>query len=136
MLKFMLRGILSALALQMLNNSRRLSVQLLKIGVAKSYLRGVRTAKSATCILMRIGLLIGLIFVGALLFHAGLFILLPWTTQMKALFGVLLGLGYMSIGGVVLHRYMGERWWIEASGAAELIASATVSSAATGADDS
>lgn len=135
MLKFLFRGVLSALALQMLNNSRRLSVQLLKIEVAKSYLRGVRLVKSTTSNLMRIGLVIGLVFVGVVLFHAGLFILLPWTLQLKALFGVLLGLGYMSIGGMMLHRYMDERWWIKASGAAELIAAATDSSGATGVEE-
>lgn len=128
MLKLLIRGILSALALQMLNNCRRVSGHLLRIEVAKSYLRGVRMVKSATCSLMYIGLMVGLIFLGVLLLHAGLFILLPGTMESKAIIGVLLGLGYMGIGGIILRRYLNERWWIEATGAAELISAATTPS--------
>jgi hypothetical protein len=71
--------------------------------------------------LMRMGLVIGLIGVGSLLFHAGLFILLPWTVETKAVLGMFLGLAYVAIGCVVLHASMNEKTWMEKSGAAEML---------------
>jgi hypothetical protein len=125
MLKYLLKGILSAIAIKMLDNYRHLSVQLLKIEVAKSYLHGVQMARLSALGLMRMGLMIGLACVGVLLFHAGLFILLPWTVEAKAVLGMFLGLAYAVIGGVVLRATMDERTWMEKSGAAEMLADAT-----------
>jgi len=48
--------------------------------------------------LMRMGLVIGFIVVGVLLFHAGMFILLPWTVEVKAVLSMFLGLAYVAIG--------------------------------------
>lgn len=67
------------------------------------------------------GLVIGFIVVGALLLHAGLFILLPWTVEIKAILGVFLGLVYVVIGCVALHLAMKEKTWMEKSGAAEML---------------
>ena len=65
--------------------------------------------------------MIGLIGVGVLLFHAGLFILLPWTVETKAILGIFLGLAYVAIGCIVLHAAMNEKTWMEKSGVAEML---------------
>jgi hypothetical protein len=121
MLKYLLKGIMSALAIRMLDDYRHLSVQLIKIEATKSYLHGVQMVRSSAMGIMWMGLLIALICVGLLLFHAGLFILLPWTVKAKALVGMFLGLGYMAIGGIALHAAMREKTWMEKSGAAEML---------------
>ena len=125
MIKSLLKGILSAIAIKVLGNYRHLSVQLLRIEAAKSYLHGVRMARLSAIGLMRMGLVIGLICVGVLLFHAGLFILLPWTVEAKAVLGMFLGLAYVVGGGIALHAAMDERTWIEKSGAARMLEEAT-----------
>jgi hypothetical protein len=125
MLKYLLNGILSGIAVKLLDNYRRLSIQLLKIEAAKSYLHGVQMARLSAIGLMRMGLEIGLICVGVLLFHAGLFILLPWTIGAKAVLGMCLGVAYVVIGGVALHAAMDERTWMKKSGAAEMLEEAT-----------
>ena len=125
MLKYLLRGILSGIAVKLLDNYRRLSVQLFKIEAAKSYLHGVRMARLSAIGLMCMGLVIALICIGAVLFHVGLFVLLPWSVETKAILAIGLGLAYMVIGGVALRAAMNERRWMEKSGAAEMLADAT-----------
>ena len=125
MLKYLLRGILSGIAVKLLDNYRRLSVQLFKIEAAKSYLHGVRMARLSAIGLMSMGLVIALICIGAVLFHVGLFVLLPWSVETKAILAIGLGLAYMVIGGVALRAAMNERRWMEKSGAAEMLADAT-----------
>ncbi|MDD4872280.1 MAG: hypothetical protein PHR77_17125 [Kiritimatiellae bacterium] len=125
MFKNLLKGILSAVAIKLLDNYRYLSVQLLKIEFAKSYLHGVRAARSSAIGLMCMGLVIALITVGMVLFHVGLFIMLPWTVKEKALLGIFLGLAYMIIGGLALRAAMKEKTWMEKSGATEMLAKVT-----------
>ena len=60
-------------------------------------------------------------FAGILLVHAGLFILLPWTLEAKAVLGMALGLAYVLIGIVVLRAAMDERMWMEKSGVAGML---------------
>jgi hypothetical protein len=108
-----------------LDNYRRLSIQLLKIEATKCYLHGVRMARLSAIGLMWMGLVIGLVCVGLLLLHAGLFILLPWTMATKALLGMALGAGYVAIGGGVLHAAMDEKTWLDKSGATEMLQDAT-----------
>jgi hypothetical protein len=121
MFKYLIKGLLTGIAINRLNNCRHLSIQLLKIEAAKCYLRGVRMARLSAIGLMRMGLVIGLVGVGVLLFHAGLFLLLPWTVEVKAVLGMFLGLAYVAIGCVALHAAMNERTWMEKSGAAEML---------------
>ena len=108
-----------------LDNYRHLSLQLLKIEAAKCYLHGVRRARLSVIGLMWLGLMIGLIGVGVLLFHAGLFILLPWSVQTKAILGMILGSAYVAVGGVALHAAMDEKMWMEKSGVAEMLENVT-----------
>jgi len=121
MYKFLLKGVLSGIAAAMLENYRHLSVQLLKIEAAKSYLYGVRMARRYAVGLLGMFLLVGLIGVGVVLFHAGLFILLPWSVKAKAALGLVLGGLYMAGGATVLHAAMGERKWMDRSGASLML---------------
>ena len=121
MFKYLIKGFLAGIAINLLENYRRLSLQLLKLEAAKCYLHGVQMARLSAIGLMRMGLMIGLICVGLLLFHAGLFILLPWTVKAKALLGLLLGIAYVAIGCVALHAAMDEKTWMEKSGAVDLL---------------
>jgi hypothetical protein len=125
MFKYLIKGLLAGMAIKLLDNYRHLSIQLLKIEAAKYYLHGVQRARLSAIGLMRMGLVISLICVGALLLHAGLFILLPWTAEAKAVLGMILGLAYVVIGGVALRAAMDERTWMEKSGAAKMLEEAT-----------
>ncbi len=121
MFKYLTKGLLAGIAIKLLDNCRHVSIQVLKIEAAKCYLHGVRMARLSAIGLMRMGLVIGLIGVGALLFHAGLFILLPWTAETKAVLGMFLGLAYVAIGCVALHAAMVEKTWMEKSGVTEML---------------
>ena len=125
MFKYLIKGLLAGIAVKLLDNYRRLSVQLLRIEAAKCYLRGVQLARLSALGLMRMGLALGLICVGLLLVHAGLFILLPWTVEAKAILGVCLGLAYVVIGGVTLHAAMDEKTWMKKSGVVAMLERAT-----------
>jgi len=125
MFKYLIKGLLAGIAIKLLDNYRHLSIQLLKIEAAKCYLHGVQMARLSAIGLMWMGLVIGLICVGVLLFHAGLFILLPWTVETKAVLGMCLGLAYVVLGGIALRAAMDEKRWMEKSGAAEMLEDAT-----------
>jgi hypothetical protein len=125
MFKYLTKGLLAGLAIKLLDNCRHLSIQVLKIEATQCYLHGVQMARLSAIGLMRMGLVIGLIGVGVLLFHAGLFILLPWTVEVKAVLGVFLGLAYVAIGWVALHVAMNEKTWMEKSGATEMLEEVT-----------
>lgn len=125
MFKYLLKGVLSAIAIKILINYRHLSIRLLKIEAAKAYLHGVHVARQSALGLMQMGLLIGLICVGVLLFHAGLFGLLPWTEKAKAILGLVLGLAYIAAGYIALRVGMDEKKWMEKSGASQMMRDAT-----------
>jgi hypothetical protein len=127
MFKYLTKGLLAGIAIKLLDNCRYLSVQVLKIEAAKCYLHGVRMARLSAIGLMQMGLVISLIGVGVLLFHAGLFILLPWTAETKAVLGMFLGLAYVAIGCVALHAALVEKTWMGKSGVAEMLEGASVS---------
>ena len=121
MFNYLLKGVLSAVALKVLDDYRVLSSRLFKIESAKSYLHGVQVARRSAIGLMRMGLVIGFICIGVLLFHAGLLILLPWTVKAKAIFSMCMGLAYVALGGAALRTSMNERTWLVKSGAAEML---------------
>lgn len=121
MLKDLLIGVVSGFAVRLLDNCRRLSVQLLRIEAAKSYIQGVRMARLSAIGLVRVGLAVAVIGLGAVLLHVGLFIVLPWTVEAKAILGMVLGLVYMVLGGLVLRSAMDERTWMAKSGAAKML---------------
>jgi hypothetical protein len=125
MLNTLFKGYLAAMAVKLLDNYRHLSIQFLKIETAKSYIHGVHMARLSALGLMRLGLVIGLIFVGVLLLHVGLFILLPWSLTVKAVLGIVLGLAYVTMGVVALCLSMDEKSWMRKSGATALLEEAT-----------
>ncbi len=125
MIRCLFRGIVSALAVKVLANYRHLSIQLLRIEAAKSYLHGVQMARLSAISLIRTVFMIGLVCLGVLLFHAGLFILLPWTVKAKALLGVCLGTAYAVCGCAMLRTAMNEKTWMEKSGAAKMLEEVT-----------
>lgn len=125
MFKHLAKGLLAGLALKLLDMSRRLSINLLKIEATKCYVQGVQAARNGVIGLLLMGLVIGLISIGVLLFHAGLFILLPWTLEAKAILFMLLGVAYAAIGYCVLRAALDERKWMEQSGASKLLDEAT-----------
>lgn len=121
MVKQLLQGVQAAIALVVMDRYRCLSVELVKIEATRAYVHGVQVARNATMGLLLVRLLLALIVFGALLAHAGLFVLLPWTLQGKAILGLALGLSYVTIGCVALHAAMKEQAWMEKSGAARLL---------------
>ena len=125
MFNYLIKGLMSAVVVRLLDNYRHLSIRLLKIEAAKSYLHGVRMARQSALGLMWMGLLTGLVCVGLVLFHAGLFILLPWTVKAKAVLGMLLGLGYVALGGFALRAEMAEKTWLDKSGASDMLREVT-----------
>lgn len=115
------KGMSSALAMVLLGRYRKLSLQLLKIEAAKAYLHGVQMARLSACGLVALGLTITLIGLGGLLLHIGLFLLLPWTLEAKAVFGMALGGVYLLLGGFALRAALKEARWMEKSGASKLL---------------
>lgn len=116
---------LSGLATSVLIGYRRLTVDLLRIEAAKCYLHGVRAARTSAVGLMALALVVALIGVGALLAHAALFVLLPWSVRTKAVIGLVLGLVYVIAGGVALRAAMNEQTWMKKSGATDMLDEAT-----------
>lgn len=116
-----LKGVMSAIAIKLLDHYRHLSVQLLKIEAARTYLHGVKLVRLSAIGLLLMGLFIALVGVGLLLIHAGLFMLLPWTLEAKAVLGMCLGLVYLLTGGVALCALMNEKRWMDKSGATRMI---------------
>jgi hypothetical protein len=131
MFRYMIKGLMAGITIKLMDSWRRLSIQLLKIEAAKFYLHGVQMARWSLISLMRMGLAIGLIGVGMLLFHAGLFILLPWTVESKAILGLFLGLAYAAVGYITLHAAINEKTWMEKSRVAEMMEEATAQSKKT-----
>ena len=121
MLKCLFNGTLLASALGLFDNYRRLSVQLVRIEVARACLHGVRMARLSALGLMGLGLVIALIGLGALLLHVGLFILLPVSLTAKAVLGMILGLAYVILGVLALRGAMDEKTWLVKSGADDLL---------------
>ncbi len=125
MLNFLLKGVLSAVAVKVLIHAQHLSIRLLKIEATKSYLQGVRLARLSALGLMQMGLLIGLICTGVVLVHAALFLLLPWSVTAKAILGLILGTAYIAAGSLALRAAMSERTWMSKTGATAMLNDAT-----------
>ena len=124
-MNYLYKGVLSFVAVKVLANYRHLSLRALKIEVAKSYLHGVRMARLSALGLTLMGVVVGLILLGAALVHAGLFILLPGSVKAKAVISLLLGAAYVAAGALALRAAMDEKTWMEKSGATRMFKEAT-----------
>ena len=113
----LLKGLLAGFAVKLLENYRQLSVQLLKIETAKACVQGVQLARLSTLALLRLSALLGLIALGVVLCHVGVFLLLPWSLTAKAVLALILGVLYALAGGLLLRAAMTEKAWLEKSGA-------------------
>ena len=120
MFMHLLKGLLAGFAVKLLENYRQLSVQLLKIETAKACVQGVQLARRSTLALLQLAALLGLIALGVVLCHVGLFILLPWSLTTKAVLALILGALYALAGGLLLRAAMTEQAWLEKSGAAKM----------------
>ncbi|MDA3924751.1 MAG: hypothetical protein PF904_08650 [Kiritimatiellae bacterium] len=125
MLSNLFKGVVSDVAVRMLVNYRHLSIRVLKIEAAKSYLHGIRLARLSALGLMRIVFMIGLVGGGVLLLHAGVFILLPWTVKAKAILGLVLGTAYVVAGVLLLRVAMDEKTWLQKSGCMKMLEEVT-----------
>jgi len=121
MFKNLIKGFLSGVVIKLLDNYRKISIQLLRIEAAKCYLRSVQRARWAAIGMMWMGLIIAGIAVGVVLLHIGLFILLPWTLEAKAILGLFLGAVYVGSGVYALYAVLDERTWMEKSGARKML---------------
>ena len=121
MFKHLFKGVLAGLAIKLLDEYRCMSLHLLKIEAAKCYLQGVAMARRAAIGLIQMWLFTVLIGLGLLLLHAGLFVLLPWSVEVKAILGMCLGAIYVVIGGWALRAAMDEKLWLRQSGATEML---------------
>ncbi|MCE9614455.1 MAG: hypothetical protein K8T26_09275 [Lentisphaerae bacterium] len=125
MLKFLIRGLQAGLVVKLLADYRRATTDLLRIEATACYVRGVQLARLSALGLLQIVLMVGLLGLGVLMFHIGLFILLPWSMAAKALLGMILGGGYIAAGWVALRAAFQEQAWMDKSGVTELLRKAS-----------
>jgi hypothetical protein len=126
MIKYLLTGTAAAVALKLLRRYRHLALQLIQMEGVKCYLHGVRLVRLTVLHVMRMELLLTLLGLGAVLFHAGLFCLLPWTMEVKAMLAMVLGAGYIIAGSIALHATMSEKCWLEKTGATQMLKNAAM----------
>ena len=125
MFKYLLHGALAMFFVKLLDNYRQLTVQLLKIEALKCYLHAVQLARVTVLSIMGMGLLTSIIGLGVLLIHVCAFLLLPWSTEVKAVIGLCLGVLYVLLGVVVVCVGMREKTWLKMSGAVQWMEEAT-----------
>lgn len=122
-MKKLLTGLLEALAVVVLRGYRRISLDLLKIQAAVWYVRGVQTARSAFLAVFMLALCIAVGVVGFVLFHVGLFLLIPWPWNAGALMA--LGSVYVITALFVVRWLCSEKTWMKFSNAGKYVESAT-----------
>ena len=122
-MKRILTGLLQALALALLRGYRRVSLDLLKIQAAVWYVRGVQTARSAFLAVLMLALCIAVGVVGFVLFHVGLFLLIPWPWNAGALMA--LGAIYVIAALFVVRWLCSEKTWMKFSNADKYVKSTT-----------
>ena len=125
--KQFLKGTLATFAAKLVVNYRHLSLQLLEIEAAKTYVQGVRISRLVVMAIIGMLFVTGLTLFGLVLLHVGIFMLLPVDNATKACVAVALGLVYMAAGIWVLMKVLAEKVWLEKSGANEMIRSVTKS---------
>ncbi|MCC5846857.1 MAG: hypothetical protein JJU29_02100 [Verrucomicrobia bacterium] len=122
-----LKALLAGMALEKLDTCRRTTFRLARIELARIYLQCVIVARNSASSMIRISLMVGMMAMGLLLLHAALFMLLPWSLQVKAF--LILGLGaiYTLTAGIVIGVESSDKSWIKNSGAQALLEEALAS---------
>lgn len=120
-----LKSMLAAVALRVVRDYRRLSLDALKIQAARWYVQGVAGARMA--FLGYVALLGGMLLavVGFIAVHIGVFLLLPFDLRVKAALLVVLGIVYLAIPVWLLRRAASQETWMKLSKADDLVAEVT-----------
>jgi hypothetical protein len=120
----MMKGLLSLLlrnaAVLLLKNYRRLSLDLLRIRAAVWYVQGVRSARKAFIAVVALALCLIVGGGGFMLFHVGLFLLLP--SPWNAVLLMSLGALYVVVTLLILRWLCSERTWMKFSKAGHFAA--------------
>lgn len=118
------KGLVSAVVVWLAQRYRRLSLDLLRIEATLGYVRGVRLARSAFLAALALLLYLLLLGTGFVVFHIGLFMLLP-AGWVKACVLMGLGLAYMLVPALLIRRRCSEKTWMEWTRATDLTDAAT-----------
>lgn len=115
--------LLGGLALLVLRNYQKLSLEWVRIRGAIVYVEGVRVARSGFLVILWLGLCLVLGGSGLVMFHVGLFLLLPHDWRAAALMGM--GAIYMIAALLVIRWLSAEKTWMECSQAKRIVEAAT-----------
>ncbi len=107
--------------LQSVQRQSRTTVQLARIRAARAAVKGVQALRLSVGLAFVMLLLAGLAVAGFLLFHAGLFVLLPGSIELRAWLMLGLGAVYLLAVGIAAVRLLRDRFWMRASGADRLV---------------
>ena len=110
-----IKSLLGGVALWLAKHFQAFSIDLLKIRAAIWYLRAVRTARQAYLLHVNLTLSVALAGAGFLMFHIGLFALLPPPFNAIAL--MVLGCVYTVVGLYVVNATCSEQKWMRLTGA-------------------
>lgn len=110
-----------ALLLQSAQRQSRTTVQLARIRTARAAVKGVQAARLTAGWTFVLLLLVGLAVAGFLIFHAGLFVLLPWPLEQRAWLMLLLGGIYLLAVGITAARLLRDRFWMRFTGTDRLV---------------
>jgi len=112
-------NLLSGANAWLMQGVRVLVLDRIKIQAAMWYLRAIRTAHRMYLLCLATTLSMTLVGAGFVLFHIGLYALLPAPANAIALMG--LGLIYVITGLCIVNALSSEKRWMKASGAEEYI---------------
>lgn len=117
-----LKALLSAVAVRMLRDYRRLSCDLVKIQAVGWYVKGVAGARLAFLGYVALCACLLLAAIGFIFLHIGVFLLLPMSLKMKAVILSALGVAYLAIPLLVLRRAASQATWMKIFKADKLVA--------------
>jgi hypothetical protein len=122
-MKQLLGSLLGGVAALLLKEYRRLSIDWVRIRAAICYVQGVKAARKGFLagLLLAFCLLLG--GSGFVLFHVGIFLLLPHAWRPAVFMG--LGSIYMIVVLLLLRWMCAEKTWMEYSNAGKYVAAAT-----------
>ena len=124
----LLRTLLATASVWLLNKYRRTSLELIKLEMAISYVKGVRSARQAFLAVMVVVLGTGLLAAGFVLLHIGLGMLLYLAFQNWWAVGVvflILGILYTLVPLFIIRRLCAEKTWMQFFKADKLVAQVT-----------
>lgn len=118
----LLKGLLAATGLRLLNHYLQAQMDLLKIRLTAGYVKGVLGARRFAVIMILTALCLLLLATGFIFAHVGFFLWAPWEPRLKALILLALGLIYMLAAMGWMAHACSEKTWLKLSGAEKLLA--------------